>query len=445
MAGQVWDALARELGAIPPEQVRPPGTGRVGGALALLREVDGSDLEIVYTRRRDDLRSHPGQVSFPGGRVDPGETVEQAALREAHEEVDLDPSTVTVLGRLPTFFIPPSRFWLQVVVARWDRPHPLRASEAEVADVLHVRVSHLTDPANWRRVRLSQGPWSWAWALREGFVLWGATAFTTAALLELLDPRWSGGVGAEGLDADREVRPWEGDTRTGRLRTPSAGPALLPGVPSVRLDPSATATPPLIGIVADPTRPPGPQAAAAVADAVMTLLSQRGGTRTLVLAGSGRSGKVGIDVAERLAAVGPTDVVAVELPADATVARLRRAGASVRVFDGPLAPSDVVVDALVGRGLVGPLRDPARAVVMALRRYTPVVVAVDVPTGLDAEDGIAGDLVAADVTVALGSVAPGLLAPGMGPFVGDLYVAGLPNAEPFVRVVPGAPSDRWRE
>lgn len=190
---------ARLLDARLPDG-RPPGV-REAAALALLAPGDAADggTTLVYTRRRDDLRAHPGQVSFPGGRVDPGETVEQAAVREAAEEVALDPATVTLLGRLPPFYIPPSRFWLTTVVARWDRPHPLVAAEAEVGEVLVVPVATLLDPDAWRAVRLRTSGWSWGWRLDDRHLLWGATGLATAELLDVLAPGWSRGRAARDL------------------------------------------------------------------------------------------------------------------------------------------------------------------------------------------------------------------------------------------------------
>ncbi len=198
--------LRAALAALPGGDVGVPPGGRLAAALVLLRDAGDGDLEIVYTRRRPDLRAHPGQISFPGGRVDPGETVEQAALREAAEEVALRPDTAVVLGRLPAGFIPPSRFWLQPVVAQWAAPHPLVAAEAEVAEVLHVRVSALRRRGAWHTVRLSTG-WSWAWRLDGDHLLWGATALVTTVLLGLLDPDWSGGAAPADF-AHRELRPW---------------------------------------------------------------------------------------------------------------------------------------------------------------------------------------------------------------------------------------------
>jgi len=414
----VWELLREALGRFPAEAVAPPEGGRIGAALALLRDVGDGDLEIVYTRRRDDLRSHPGQVSFPGGRVDRGETVDEAAVREAFEEVALDPSTVTVLGRLPAFYIPPSRFWLHVVIARWDAPHPLVAAEAEVAEVLLARVSALCDPSRWRAVRMSTRGTSWAWELGDGHVLWGATAIATSVLLGLLDEGWSGGARPEDLGPDRDVQPWQ--RRAGP--SPLPGPARLAGTQEwsradlARLDPdgSTSLDPDAVG-----------RAGEVVADAVARLA---GGGEVVVLAGPGRTGAVG----------------------RAACDALRSRGVAARVVaglgDGALPEAGVVVDALVGRALDGPLRGEPLALARALQVRTPLVVAVDLPSGLHPTDGLVGELITADVTLALGRPAPGVFRAGLGPFLGDLYVAPLRDDLPdLVRLVAGPDEAGWRE
>lgn len=400
----IWERLTG-LAAAPPDSTR------VGAALVLLRDL-GGDLEIVYTRRRDDLRSHPGQISFPGGRVDVGETVEEAAVREAWEEVALDPSTVTVLGRLPAFYIPPSRFWLQPVVARWDAPHPLVAAEAEVAAVLQVPLSLLRDPACWRGVRMSTAGWSWAWDLGGGNLLWGATAVVTAALLDLLDPGWTRGMTPGDLPADRHVQPW----LRGRPEVPVRGPARLPGTAQRSADDLPA------GVVGGPDETSARAAGRAVAAAVRRLGDAGPVT---VLTGSGWTGMVGLRAAGELA----------------------RHGVDVHtVGDGDLPHDSIVVDALVGRGLDGELRGAALEIAHRLRAWEPIVVAVDLPSGLDPRLGMIGELIPADITVAIGQPARGLFRPGLSPFVGDLYVAPLVEGEdPLIRLVPGPDGARWRE
>ena len=438
----VWERIEAGLEAVREHSAPPPG-GRLGAALVLLHDTGDGDLELVFTRRREDLRSHPGQISFPGGRVDPGETPEQAAVREATEEVALDPSTVTLLGRLPAFYIPPSRFWLHAVLARWDVPHPLVPAEAEVAEVLRARLSALRDPSVWRSVELSSGGHTWAWQLDERHLLWGATAVITSVVLGLIDPEWSGGMAPSALEPERMVRPWEG--------APAARPqsARLPGVPAVPVE-DAMVLPPgaLRGL---PDEAACAAAAVAVVSAAEALL--RAGLRpggVLILVGRGGTGVVGAAAARRLTSrYGEVAVVTAgpveELP-DPT--RRLLAGVDTRPFDGGLPQAAVVIDALLGAGAEGRLRPPVLDVVLALRHLAVPVVTVDLPSGVHPERGLTGEAVTADVTVAIEGPRPSLLAAGMEPFAGDLYLAaeGVP---PLLRLLrptgPGDASPRWRE
>ena len=231
--------------------------------LALLEPLGEDDAKLVYTRRQAHLSSHPGQISFPGGRIDPGESPEQAALREGHEEVALDPSTVEVVGRLPSFYIPPSRYWLQTVLGHWRAPHPLHPAEAEVERILHVPLSALREPQRWRAVPLSVGGATWAWDLSdldpsvpEGLLLWGATAIVTAVLLGVLDPDWSHGTQPQDLTPDREVRPWEDrDVAPAPVRPP-----MLQGLPEIPLPQAGVPLRAAVDAVAGGRAQPGPRA-----------------------------------------------------------------------------------------------------------------------------------------------------------------------------------------
>ncbi|MFP4149859.1 MAG: NUDIX hydrolase, partial [Nitriliruptoraceae bacterium] len=202
-----WDRLRRALANVPAEARTPPPEARVGAVLVLIEETDAGPA-VVLTRRRRDLRSHPGQLSFPGGRREPGETLERSALREAREEVGLDPASVEVVGVGPVFYIPPSRFWVAPVLARWSRPHPLTENPWEVETILRVPLARLLDPARWRHAPLSLEGSTWAWQLEDD-LLWGATAVVLAILLDEAVPGWHGGRDPADLGEDRAVRPWE--------------------------------------------------------------------------------------------------------------------------------------------------------------------------------------------------------------------------------------------
>jgi 8-oxo-dGTP pyrophosphatase MutT (NUDIX family) len=168
-----------------------PAHVRAAAGLLLIFPVDRL-AHIVLTVRADTLR-HGGQVSFPGGVIEPGETFAQAALREAHEEVGLAPDGVRVLGSLTPLDIPVSGFRLHPVVAvRQTRPS-LVASDREVAKILEVPVEWLLDPASLsstERHRLGVPMRVPAFHV-DGTEIWGATAMVIAEFLALLGWRES--------------------------------------------------------------------------------------------------------------------------------------------------------------------------------------------------------------------------------------------------------------
>lgn len=158
----------------PPEGVAP----RLGAVLVLLYP-DSDDLRLPLTVRSERLSSHRGEVSLPGGAIDPGEDgPTSAALRECHEELGVDPFQVEVWGTLSSFYIQPSNFQITPVVGFCQRAPVLRPNSAEVSAVITVTLRELLDPAT---VQIEQ------WHLRgvdvmvpffaiAGHKVWGATA-----------------------------------------------------------------------------------------------------------------------------------------------------------------------------------------------------------------------------------------------------------------------------
>lgn len=152
------------------------------------------DLDVLLLSRAATLRSHAGQVAFPGGRIDPGDAGPvEAALREAVEETGLDPTGVDVLGTLPEVPLPYSLHRVTPVLGWWARPTPVRVvDEGESSSVFRAPVADLLDPANryTTRVRRDEvehrGP---AWLLRidgQERLVWGFTAIILDTLFTRL-------------------------------------------------------------------------------------------------------------------------------------------------------------------------------------------------------------------------------------------------------------------
>ena len=162
---------------LSPRVPAPPSSARPSAVLMLFGEGErGPDLLI--TERAHTLRSHPGQLSFPGGRADSDDPdLVATALREAYEEVGLDPAAVAILGDLPRLWLPPSDTSVTTIVGWWHTPGPVGVvDEAEVARVLRVPIADLLDPAHRFTVRLSGGWKGPAFDVGDGLVLWGFTA-----------------------------------------------------------------------------------------------------------------------------------------------------------------------------------------------------------------------------------------------------------------------------
>jgi 8-oxo-dGTP pyrophosphatase MutT (NUDIX family) len=169
--------------------VPPDDGGRPSAVLMLFSsgdDRDGAGPDVLLTERSATMRSHPGQVSFPGGALEVGDDGPvDAALREAAEETGLDRSGVDVIGQLPSLFLPPSGYVVTPVLAHWRAPsHVDVVDEAEVARVVRVPLDELLDPANRFASRHPSGYVGPAFRV-QGLYVWGFTAGLLSRLLAI--------------------------------------------------------------------------------------------------------------------------------------------------------------------------------------------------------------------------------------------------------------------
>ena len=164
------------------------GSSLKAAVLVLLYHWKGRQY-LVLTRRSDHMVHHQAQISFPGGCQEYGETVQQTALRETHEELGIPPESIRILGELTPLFVPPSNYCIFPVVAGMDERPAFCPSCKEVAEVIEVPLDHLLDLRNVRRE---------AWIINgievmvpfylfKDYKIWGATAMILAEFVELIE------------------------------------------------------------------------------------------------------------------------------------------------------------------------------------------------------------------------------------------------------------------
>jgi len=199
-----WAQLARVASSGPSVELPRVPDARPAAVLVLFGVLDGlpsdhdaqtaavsRDLDLLLLARATTLRSHPGQVAFPGGRVDPGDDGPvAAALREAQEETGLDPLGVDVLGTLDDIPLEHSGHLVTPVLGWWRQPSPVRVVDvAESAAVFRAPVADLLNPANRgstvirREGRTWRGP---GFQVSGGHIVWGFTGMLLDGLFDRL-------------------------------------------------------------------------------------------------------------------------------------------------------------------------------------------------------------------------------------------------------------------
>lgn len=160
--------------------VPPEGSDARKGAVLMLFGEGPEGPDLLLTERAHDMRSHPGQVSFPGGSIDDtDDSPTAAALREAAEETGLDPAGVEVFATLPELWLPPSNFAVTPVLGWWKTPTAVGVVDPrEVQAVLRVPLEELLDPRHRVTVVHPMGYSSPGFYIGEDkdLILWGFTA-----------------------------------------------------------------------------------------------------------------------------------------------------------------------------------------------------------------------------------------------------------------------------
>ena len=176
------DLLVGDMVELDPTQGVP--------AAVLVAITDRAEPGVILTVRREHLRTHAGQVAFPGGRIDPGEDAVTAALREAQEEILLDPAVVEVIGTADNYCTVTS-YLVTPVIGVIPPDLPLEPHEHEVADWFEAPLAFLLDAANQQeRTALFQGRERHYYEIDwNGRRIWGATAAMIVNLARRL--KWS--------------------------------------------------------------------------------------------------------------------------------------------------------------------------------------------------------------------------------------------------------------
>lgn len=166
------------------------GTTEAGVLVPLY--LDGDELHVVFTRRREDLRRHPGEISFPGGRFEEGEAdLLATALREAHEEIGLPPDAVAILGALQPTATIATGYAVYPFVGMIEPGMTWKLSAREVAEVIELPVAALRAGYGRRRLLRRGLPIRTDTYLVGEHLIWGATARIMTDLLERMD--WAAG------------------------------------------------------------------------------------------------------------------------------------------------------------------------------------------------------------------------------------------------------------
>lgn len=185
-------AQERMMGRVVSMPPQVPEHARLSAVLCLLYPENGQ-LQVLLMKRIEDLTAHSGQVSFPGGRYEPEDiTMQGTAMREAKEEVGIDPEQIDVLGALTSLYIPVSNYNVFPFVGYIDKRPEYNLNRKEVSHIIEIPLSHLLDDNNKITANVSSPAMPGiirkvrAYRLDDNMIIWGATAMIISELETLL-------------------------------------------------------------------------------------------------------------------------------------------------------------------------------------------------------------------------------------------------------------------
>ena len=182
------DAQLRDLLLTPEEAETLDAPGSTDAAVLVPLYLDGADLVAVFTERRADLRRHAGEISFPGGSQDEGETLRETALREAQEEIGLSPDDVELVGALPPVGTFVTNYKIHPFVGVVRPGHAWTPQPSEVEEVVELALPDLVLGYESKRLLKKGVPFRTPTYTVGRHFVWGATARIVEYLLERLTP-----------------------------------------------------------------------------------------------------------------------------------------------------------------------------------------------------------------------------------------------------------------
>ncbi len=171
------------------EKVSLPNSGSVPAAVLIPVFEKENEPHILFTRRTENVEHHKGQISFPGGASEGGESSRETALRESYEEIGLNPDDVEILGELDDTKTLASNFVISPFVGHIPYPYPFNPSAWEISEIIELPLECIMDKGNWRIEEgiMNDGTQTQVYFLEcNGVVVWGATGKILRQLVDII-------------------------------------------------------------------------------------------------------------------------------------------------------------------------------------------------------------------------------------------------------------------